>query len=146
MVQNLLETFDRTVDNKNSVKRRFDSAKKQMRLCWDEQKLQMLRELIKEVQGSVVAIFRPSGEMNCFELNFVETDLSLLEMESLQQFLAPNEYYNILQIYLANGIVPCIKFDKKMLDALNREGIEKLTKGQISQTKLHDSDFLLLKY
>ena len=43
------------------------------------------------------------------------------------------EFYNILEIYLQNGVVPRIYMNKLMLENKNREDVQLLTDGFLQQ-------------
>ena len=74
---------------------------------WTQNKANMLRALIRKINGMKVAIFRPQGPFECFNLEFCENNLSLLYLLEHKNELT-EEFYNILEIYLHNGVVPQI--------------------------------------
>ena len=75
-----------------------------------------------------VAIFRPQGKFECFKVDFCEGNLSLLYLLEHKNELC-EEFYNILEIYLSNGVIPRISMNKMMLDVKNGEDIQLLTEG-----------------
>ena len=55
------------------------------------------------------------------------------------------EFYNIYDLFFEGRIVPDISMDRNLLRVKNNEGVSQLTDGWLSQSKLKNCDFLLLK-
>ena len=99
---------------------------------WNQNKAAMLRAIIRNINGIKVAVFRPQGPMECFKVDFCENNLSLLYLLEHKAEIT-EEFYNILEIYLQNGVVPRIYMNKLMLDNKNREDVQLLTDGFLQQ-------------
>ena len=95
---------------------------------WNQNKANMLRAVIRNINGMKVAVFRPQGQFECFKVDFCENNLSLLYLLEHKNELV-DEFYNILEIFLHNGVVPRIQMNKKMLEVKNREDISLLSEG-----------------
>lgn len=56
-----------------------------------------------------------------------------------------DEFYDIYQIYLSNGIVPRISLTKQIMKHRNREGLRLLTNCYLKQNQLTNEDCVLLR-
>ena len=97
-------------------------------LSWNPKNKKALRNLLQDASGVRVAIFKPSGNMDVFYLNFCEMNLSFLKLEAFQEDsgIAP-EFYHIYEIYLENGVYPDVQMDKGILQYRNNEGVSNIT-------------------
>lgn len=96
--------------------------------AWNSKNKKALRNLMQDASSVRVAIFRPSGPMEVFYLNFCEMNLSFVKLEPFHEGKGTqHEYYNAYEIYLENGIYPDVKLDKNLLQYRNNEGVSTIT-------------------
>ena len=73
-----------------------------------------------------MCIFYPLDNFPAYTLSFCEKNLSLLKMTKKVKGYSQNqkdEYYNILDIYLGNGLKKDVEVSQQILEMRNAEGV-----------------------
>ena len=115
---------------------------------WDTFYADELKRVLINQRYSV-CVFRPVDRFLTYQLTFCDRNLSLIKMSPINaghNTEAQVEYYNILDIFLSNGLKPKVEISAQILNMMNERGVSALAGGNLRQTSLKNSDMVVLNH